>query len=140
MKNCIFILMLLGGMLLGCHDVEEGYLVAENATYVPDSMDIRLVLDETLDAYRMYNMAPWVSPKLQGVIGTAPITFEVIEVTSSDGGNVELFQHLVSVRGGGRMEFPLVSDITPGHYTVSLRIFNEGHSEIIKDVFTFIVK
>ena len=38
------------------------------------------------------------------------------------------------------MEFPLISDITPGRYTVSLRVWNEGHSSIIKDVFTFIVE
>ena len=88
----------------------------------------------------MHNMAPWVSPKLQGVIGTSPIEFEVVEVEATEGGNAELFRHLVNVRGGGRMEFPLISDITPGRYRVSLRVFNEGYSHIVKDVFTFIVK
>lgn len=137
----MFILMLLlGGLITGCHDITEGYLMTDNAKYTPDSMEIRLVLDETLDAYRMHNLSPWVSPKLQGVIGTTPIEYEVVDVKATEGGNAELFQHLVTVRGGGRMEFPLISDITPGRYTVSLRVFNEGYSNVINDVFTFIVK
>lgn len=141
MRASIFILIaIVGTILVSCHEVTEGYLKTDSAQYVPDTMEIRLQLDETLDAYRMHNMAPWVSPKLQGVIGTAPIEFEVVEVNATEGGNAELFQHLVSVRGGGRMEFPLISDITPGRYTVSLRVFNEGYSHIVKDVFTFIVK
>lgn len=142
MKNYFHSLVLLFGGLLatGCQDIPVGYLNAENAQYLPDTMIIRLELDETEDAYRMHNLAPWVSPQLQGVIGTAPLEYEVVEVKATEGGDPELFQHLVSVRGGGRMEFPLISDITPGRYTVSLRVWNEGHSSIIKDVFTFIVE
>ena len=134
MRAYVFILMAITGtMLMSCHDTTEGYLKTDSARYVPDTMEIRLQLDETLDAY-------WVSPKLQGVIGTSPIEFEVVEVEATEGGNAELFRHLVNVRGGGRMEFPLISDITPGRYRVSLRVFNEGYSHIVKDVFTFIVK
>ena len=141
MKNCIYILALLfGGLLVNCQDIPVGYLSTENAQYLPDTMFIRLELDETADAYRMHNLAPWVSPQLQGVIGTAPIEYEVVEVKATEGGDAEMFRHLVSVRGGGRMEFPLISDITPGRYTVSLRVWNEGHSAIVKDVFTFIVE
>ena len=141
MRAYVFILMAITGtMLMSCHDTTEGYLKTDSARYVPDTMEIRLQLDETLDAYRMHNMAPWVSPKLQGVIGTSPIEFEVVEVEATEGGNAELFRHLVNVRGGGRMEFPVISDITPGRYRVSLRVFNEGYSHIVKDVFTFIVK
>lgn len=43
------------------------------------------------------------------MIGTSPIEFEVVEVEATEGGNAELFRHLVNVRGGGRMEFPLIS-------------------------------
>lgn len=139
-KYTLIILCLLGGWMAGCHDVTEGYLITDNAMYTPDTMEIRLVLGETLDAYRMHNLSPWVSPKLQGVIGTTPIEYEVVEVKATEGGNAPLFKHLVSVRGGGRMEFPLISDITPGRYTVSLRVFNEGYSHVINDVFTFIVR
>ena len=73
MRAYVFILMAITGtMLMSCHDTTEGYLKTDSARYVPDTMEIRLQLDETLDAYRMHNMAPWVSPKLQGVIGTSP--------------------------------------------------------------------
>lgn len=141
MKKYIVIVGILIGMAcLGCHKSDIGYLQTENAKYVPDTMVIRLVLDEDLDAFRIHNVSPWVSPKMQGVIGTAPIDFEISDVKSTEGGNVPLFKHLLSVRGGGRMEFPLVSDITPGRYTVSLRISNEGNSTVVNDAFTFIVK
>lgn len=132
--------IILGFACVGCHKSDVGYLQTENAKYVPDTMDIRLVLDEELDAFRIYNVAPWVSPKMQGVIGTAPVIFEILEVKAAGGGNADLFKHLLTVRGGGRMEFPLVSDITPGRYTVSLRVSNEGSSTDIMNAFTFIVK
>ena len=140
-KYIVIIGLLLGGMLAGCHKADVGYLQTDNAKYVPDTLNIRLVLDEELDAFRIYNVSPWVGPKMQGVIGTPPIYFEVTNVTSSsEGANPTLFKHLLSVRGGGRMEFPLVSDITPGRYVVSLRIYNEGSSKEVKNAFTFIVK
>lgn len=141
MKKYIIITTILLGMgCLACDKTDVGYLQTENAKYVADTMDIRLVLDEDLDAFRIYNVAPWVSPKMQGVIGTAPIYFEITDVMATEGGNAPLFKHLLTVRGGGRMEFPLVSDITPGRYTVSLRVSNEGSSAHIKNAFTFIVK
>lgn len=54
--------------------------------------------------YRIYNVAPWVSPKMQGVIGTNPIRYEIAGVESADG-DAEMFRSLLTVRGGGRMEF-----------------------------------
>lgn len=133
--------ILLSGLLSmsGCEKQQIGFLEVGNAAYLPNSMDIRLTLDEELDAYRIYNVAPWVSPKLQGVIGTNVITYAIEEVISDDG-DAAMFKSLVSVRGGGRMEFPLVSDIPAGKYVVSIRVANEGHSVLLKDIFTFIVK
>lgn len=122
-----------------CNDQKVGYLETENAVYVPNTLDIRLVLDEVLDAYRIYNVAPWVSPKMQGIIGTSPMNFEIADVTSPTG-NAEMFRSLLVIRGGGRMEFPLVSDITPGEYHVSVRVSNEGYSSVLTDIFVFVVK
>ena len=51
-----------------------------------------------------------------------------------------MFRSLLTVRGGGRMEFPLVSDITPGEYRISIRVSNEGHSRVLENIFTFNVK
>lgn len=126
--------------LCSCQEVTVGFLQVENAVYVPDSMDIRLVLDENLDAYRMHNLSPWVSPKMQGVIGTNPLLYGIEEVRASEGGNAELFKHLLRIRGGGRMEYPLISDTPPAEYTVSVRVYNEGYSQVVKDAFTFVVK
>ncbi|MEG2276293.1 MAG: hypothetical protein RSC80_00455 [Odoribacter sp.] len=127
MKRYMLITFVWGMLLMaGCHEVTVGYLQTKNAMYVPNTMKIRLVLDENLDAFRIH-----------GVIGTGPLLYEIEEVKATEGGNAELFRHLLRIRGGGRMEFPLVSDITAGHYTVSVRVYNEGYSEIIKDAFTF---
>ena len=141
MKKYILIAVMAGmAVLFGCQDVTVGYLQTENAVYVPDSMKIRLTLDETLDAHRMYNLSPWVSPKMQGVIGTNPLLFEIDEVKATEGGNADMFRSLLKIRGGGRMEFPLISDIPAGRYFVSVRVYNEGYSNIVKDAFTFIVQ
>ncbi len=125
--------------LMSCTEQEIGYMQTGNAVYVPDNMDIRLVLDEELDAYRIYNVAPWVSPKLQGVIGTHPMTYAIEGVESPDG-DADMFRALLTIRGGGHMEFPLVSDIPVGEYHVSVRVSNEGHSQVLKNIFTFHVK
>ncbi|MGL5681585.1 MAG: hypothetical protein ACRDDZ_00855 [Marinifilaceae bacterium] len=133
----IFVLFILLLVMAGCHNQPIGYLQTENAVYAPNKMAIRIVLDEEEDAYRIKNVAPWVSPKLQGVIGTSPIYYEIVQVHSPNGGDTTLFKQLIQVRGGGRMELPLVSDITPGQYCVTLRVYNEGHSSIVKNAFTF---
>lgn len=142
MKKSILITLIAGlGLLFGCQDVTVGYLQTENAVYVPDTLVVRTTLDATLDAYRIYNVSPWVSPKMQGVIGTNPLLFEVAGVTTnSEGGNAEMFRHLLKIRGGGRMELPLITNVPAGRYVVSVRVYNEGYSEIIQDAFTFIVE
>lgn len=38
------------------------------------------------------------------------------------------------------MEFPLKVSVPVGYYLVSVRVSNEGYSEVIPDVFTFIVE
>lgn len=127
-------------MFSACQDVTVGFLQSGNARYTPDTLVIRRVLDEELDAFRIHNVAPWVSPKIQGVMGTEPVNYELLDVKATEGGNAALFRHLLTVRGGGKLEFPLISDITPGRYTVSIQVSNEGYSQELRDVFTFIVK
>lgn len=135
-----FILIGLVLLLWECHKPTPGYLETNNAQYVPDTMVIRKELDPVKDAYRKMNNAPWVSPKLQGVDGTAPLAFEIVDVTSTDGDAV-MFKSLLNIRGGGRMEFPLrAGGIPDGHYVVSVRVSNEGYSEVVSNIFTFIVK
>lgn len=131
--------MILFFVLTACHKPTVGFLQAGNAVYVPDTMVVRKVLNPVDDAYRIANNAPWVSPKLQGLAGTAPISYEIVDVTSTDG-DATLFRNLVTIRGGGRMEFPLKSVIPAGRYVVSVRVSNEGYSSVVENAFTFIVK
>lgn len=137
-KYIVLSVMLITG-ICGCSKQEIGFLQSENALYVPATMDIRLVLDPELDAYRIYNVSPWVSPKIQGIVGTNPIAYTVERVTSQNG-DADMFKSLITVRGGGRMEFPLISDIPAGEYVISMRVTNEGFSRVAEDIFTFVVK
>lgn len=67
MRAYVFILMAITGtMLMSCHDTTEGYLKTDSARYVPDTMEIRLQLDETLDAYRMHNWLPGLARSCKG--------------------------------------------------------------------------
>lgn len=136
-KYCVIMWLIL--LWWGCHNPTPGYLEADNAQYVPDTMVIRKTLDPLIDAYRKMNNAPWVSPICQGIDGTAPVIFEVIDVTSADG-DADMFKSLLHIRGGGRMEFPLQAGVPAGRYVVSLKVSNEGYAELLPDIFTFIVK
>lgn len=126
--------------LWGCHDVKVGYLKADNAEYAPTSIVVRKELDPEEDELRIMNDANWVSPKIQGVLGTNPLNYELVNVTATEGGDAEAFKQEVVVRGGGIMELPLHTKVPKGHYLVSLRVYNEGYSAELKNAFTFIVE
>ena len=69
----------------GCQDMKVGYLKAENAGYLPNELEVRKTLDPEEDAVRMANEAPWVTQKIQGVLGTSPLLFEFVSVKASEG-------------------------------------------------------
>ena len=58
----------------------------------------------------------------------------------SEDGDAAMFKSFLNIRGGGRMEFPLKVSVPEGHYVVSVRVSNEGYSEVIPEAFTFIVE
>ncbi|MBC5622045.1 MULTISPECIES: hypothetical protein [Butyricimonas] len=126
--------------LWSCHDVKVGYLKADNAEYDPTSIVVRKELDPEEDELRIMNDANWVSPKIQGVLGTNPLNYELVNVTATEGGDAEAFKQEVVVRGGGIMELPLHTKVPKGHYLVSLRVYNEDYSAELKNAFTFIVE
>jgi len=64
----------------GCQDMKVGYLKAENAGYLPNELEVKKTLDPVEDAVRMANEAPWVTQKIQGVLGTSPLSFEFVSV------------------------------------------------------------
>lgn len=136
----IYTLFFLILALWSCHDVKVGYLKADNAEYDPASVTVRKELDPIDDALRIKNDANWVSPKVQGVLGTNPLSYELVDVTVSEGGDKNLFMQEVIVRGGGIIELPLHTKVPKGHYLVSLRVYNDDYSAELKDAFTFIVE
>lgn len=138
MKEIVLLFLLI--LTIGCHKPKVGYLITDNALYLPAVMEIRLTLEEEKDAYRMQNIAPWVSPKIQGVIGTPPIYYEIHSVSSPNSDDTVQFKQLLTIRGGGRMEFPLVHNVKPGLYEISIRVFNEDHSQLLNKIFSYEVK
>lgn len=139
MRNiAIFIFLLVIGA--SCHETKIGYLKTEGASYLPDSTIIRTVLDEVLDKARIANKAPWVSSNLQGVLGTPPITYRIVDVTSPDSGDTDLFRQELTIRGNGVMLVPLVPKSPKGKYVVSIEVANEDHTQILENAFTFIIQ
>ena len=77
---------------------------------------------------------------MQGYEGTEPITFEVEAVTSTAGDEAaRVFKNELIIRGKGYMSYPLKNNAVPGKYHVSIRLTNAGYSQVVTNVFTFIV-
>lgn len=126
-----------------CHESQVGFLITKDASFNPDTIVIRLTADPELDADRISNKAPWVSLKMQGYAGTNPITFSVEGVTSTAGEDAaRLFKEDVYTRGGGVLLYPYEpkNKVPAGRYKVSVRLTNEGWSQVVEDALTFIVK
>lgn len=138
----IYILLLGILILAGCHDTKIGYLKTENASYGIDSLIIRKELDMTNvdDKNRIEKEIPWLSDLIQGVLGTAPLRYELYDVVAPSAEAERIFREEFKVRGGGRMELPLYTKLPVGRYVVSLRVYNEDYSAVLPDVYTFIVK
>ena len=136
----LYIILFLTVVFFGCHDVTIGYLKADEAEYDPATLTVRTVLDPEEDELRIANDANWVSPKIQGVLGTNPLIYTLENVTATEGGDAEAFRKEVIVRGAGVMELPLYTKVPKGNYLVSVRVSNEGYSAVIEDAFTFIVE
>lgn len=140
MKKYLFVLVSFLAVLTACKDVPYGYLKTENAEYIPNSMEIRTVLDPVLDKIRIENNAPWVTLKIQGVLGTAPLAYKLLDVKASEGGDAATFKEELTVLGAGIMQVPLHPKSPKGKYLVSLKVNNDGYSEELHDVYTFIIK
>ena len=75
-----------------------------------------------------------------GSTGNFPLLFEFVSVKASEGGDAEIFKKEITVRGGGVMELPLYTELPEGRYVVTLKVSNDGYSELLSDVYTFVVK
>ena len=67
MKNVTGIIILLVFVfisMMGCQDVTVGYLMTSNATYTPDSMVVKAVLDPVEDERQIKFEIPWQSAQI----------------------------------------------------------------------------
>ena len=140
MMKRVYLFLVLVIACWGCQDMKVGYLRADNAGYLPNELEVIKTLDPVEDGVRIANEAPWVTPKIQGVLGTSPLLFEFVSVKVSDGGDAEIFKKEITVRGGGVMELPLHTVLPKGRYVVTLKVSNDGYSELLSDIYTFVVK
>ena len=140
MKIGYILFLILGLFFVACENESVGFLKADSAEYAPDSLEIRKNLDPILDAIRIKNKAPWTTLAIEGVLGTPTIHYEIEEVRSLTDGDAELFKKELSIIGGGIMYYAYDGKAPKGEYWVSIRISNEGHSVVKKDVFKLILK
>jgi hypothetical protein len=127
-----------------CNTKPVGFLRTEGASFSPDTLNVYHNPHASTPRYNDHR--PWVSYRIQGVAGTNPINYELADVKATEGGDAEKFKALaqkglLKVDGGmivlmqeGVAELP-----TSGRYTLSLRVYNDGHSKTIDDVYTIIV-
>ena len=143
-KYLVISLLLVAGLFFtGCQKIPVGYLVTENARYA-DSV-LYVYHTPAPSSPRATNGAPWVSLPIEGVSGTAPVNFEYVSVKVSDGGDAAQFDAVqkaghLDVRGGLlRLSQEGTRMLPFGAYTITLRVYNEGYSNLLPDVFTFVV-
>ena len=130
--------------LTACSRMAVGYLRTKGASFAPDTLAVYRTLDPSSDRYR--NQLPWVSTRIQGVAGTNPVNYVYAGVTATEGGDSARFEQMVSkgylkVDGGLVLLFQKgVAEIPNGRYNISLNVFNDDHSALLKNVFTIVVK
>ncbi len=145
-KHTFSLLLVLSAVyfISSCDRMPVGYLQTEEAIFTPDTVYVYRNLDPNSD--RVLNNVPWTSLRIQGVAGTAPINYEFHSVKVNDGGNQEAFAKLVEskelvVEGGIIRLFQSgVKKVPNGSYTLSIKIYNEGYSDVLEDIFTFVIK
>lgn len=140
MKRLILLATVFVVALGACHEKTIGYLITENASYDPDTMYVRKTPDPVEDAVRIEYGSPWVSLQLQGYEGTEQIHFSVESVASDQGEEAAAtFMSELAIRGGGALMYPLENNAVPGTYVVSVRLTNDGYSQVVEDAMTIIV-
>ena len=144
LARALFAVAFIAMAVAACNTMPVGFLRTEGASFSPDTLNVYHNPHASTPRYNDHR--PWVSYRIQGVAGTNPINFELAGVKATEGGDAEKFKALaqkglLKVDGGmivlmqeGVAELP-----TSGRYTLSLRVYNDGHSKTIDDVYTIIV-
>ena len=144
LARALFAVAFIAMAVAACNTMPVGFLRTEGASFSPDTLNVYHNPHASTPRYNDHR--PWVSYRIQGAAGTNPINYELADVKASEGGDAEKFKALaqkglLKVDGGmivlmqeGVAELP-----TSGRYTLSLRVYNDGHSKTIDDVYTIIV-
>ena len=144
LARALFAVAFIAVAVAACNTMPVGFLRTEGASFSPDTLNVYHNPHSSTPRYNDHR--PWVSYRIQGVAGTNPINFELADVKATEGGDAEKFKALaqkglLKVDGGmivlmheGVAELP-----NSGRYTLSLRVYNDGHSKTIDDVYTIIV-
>lgn len=144
MKN-ILLMVLFAGFVVSCNQPKVGYLKANNAEYLQDTLIVYRTVDPDRSdvEYEMYESGAdwWASNSISGVMGTAPIMYSVENVKASEGGNAAPFLQEVNLIGGGVFQYPVKDIKAPnGTYLISIRIANDDHNVVLEDAFRVIIK
>ena len=123
-KNILMLslMALVIGFIASCSKMDVGYLRTEGASFTPDSLNV-----------------------FHNIDSTNPVNYELSSVKADSPSASELFMKLykegkISVAGGLIVVSQNASRQLPnGRYVLSLKVYNEDHEAILKDVFTIVV-
>lgn len=140
MKGLIIVMIVIAACIAGCNDVEIGYLMTYNAKYVPDSMVVKARLDPENkdDAHREQFQIPWQSVKMEGVQGTMPVRYQIDKINNDELDQATRDQFVI--KDGGIVELPWNHNVPEGKYVISVKVFNEGHTQVLDSIFTVVIK
>lgn len=133
-------MIVIAACIAGCNDVEIGYLMTYNAKYVPDSMVVKARLDPENkdDAHREQFQIPWQSVKMEGVQGTMPVRYQIDKINNDELDQATRDQFVI--KDGGIVELPWNHNVPEGKYVISVKVFNEGHTQVLDSIFTVVIK
>lgn len=140
----LLVALLMPLALSSCQKIPVGYLHVQNVEFVPDVLHAYHHPDPSTP--RATNGAPWVSTRIQGVAGTNPINYRFRSVKVSEGGDAALFEEIAKQRhldvSGGliRLSQEGTRCLPLGRYTLTLEVYNEGHSAVLTDIITIVVE
>lgn len=91
--------------------------------------------------YMLRFEVPWVTTEIEGVEGTEPLMYEIVQTKGPDPESVEKFMAYTEIIGGGRIcvRQEVVANVPAGEYVVTVRVHNEEREKVFPDVFTFVI-
>lgn len=130
----LWMLILTGIAFYSCDDITKGYLETDEAGYATDTL--RIVLDPGST-----DTIPYQSERIQGIIGTFPIHYELAAFRNASGEETEdgiTFQ--IEMVLNGVFQIAKNHTIPKGIYTADLRVWNLGRSFVLPGIYTIVVE